>query len=311
VRANRAVHPQVRTLNVGTSAYGVDQAYLRYRHDVEPLAHDVHIFAFIPDDIERMRLAHFNGYPKPYFRLDHGRLDLRNVPVPRLSWIGEIMVHHQERLNDLRIVGFANRVVSRIAGGRRAGIISTNEEARTIAIELLDSLAASAGRYDRLTVFVLLEQRFGGNRQFDELATWLAAQASHRNLNFWDLRKEARTLPPDTLEALFNRTWGHYSVRGNAWVAEQLWRKLGELPGFERRLRSLEDGSSLLEMPDSLKLSLPAASLAKGLTTRSGNDPADTGPTRADLDHQPEGTAREMRAGRTAPGVRVPPPPHA
>jgi hypothetical protein len=232
-------HPDVRTLNVGTSGYGVDQAYLRYRHDVEHFAHDVHVFAFIPDDIRRVRLARFNGYPKPHFHLDQGRLELRNVPVPRLSWLGEIMIHHQERLNDLRIVGFAKRLVARMAGGRQDGFVSTDEEARAISIVLLDSLAASAARQNRLAVFVLLEQRVGGNLEFDELATWLAAEATHRDLTFWDLRKEVRTLPVDTVEALFSRTWGHYSVRGNAWVAERLWRKLLELPGFEQRLRSL------------------------------------------------------------------------
>jgi hypothetical protein len=227
---------RIRTLNLGTLGYGVDQAYLRYRRDAERLEHAVHIFAFIPHDIRRARLARFNGYPKPYFSVRADGLELRNVPVPRLSRVGAMIVRHRERLRDLNILRLADRVASRLRGSQQTDYVNSEEQATRIAVQLMDSVAASAREHGRLTVFVLLEERFTGNQQYDDLAATLAVELARRGLILVDLRAEARALPADSLESIFSRNWGHYTVQGNEWVAERLWLKLNAMPEFKQRL---------------------------------------------------------------------------
>jgi hypothetical protein len=78
--------PGVRALNMAQRGYGIDQAYLWYRHDAVFYPHQVHLFTFIWHDFERMALTEFTGYPKSKLVLKSGRLVIANVPVPR--WAG-------------------------------------------------------------------------------------------------------------------------------------------------------------------------------------------------------------------------------
>src|SRR5687768_1540014 len=45
----------LETANLGVGGYGFDQAYFRYRTQGEALQYDLHLFAFITDDLYRMR----------------------------------------------------------------------------------------------------------------------------------------------------------------------------------------------------------------------------------------------------------------
>lgn len=231
---------RIRTLNLGHPGYGIDQAYLHYRRDGESLEHAVHVFAFIPDDVRRIRLARFAGYDKPYFDQVDGEPVLRQVPVPHMSAFGVAVQRRRERLRELHIVQFGNRLSSRLRGWRQPDRVNSEAEARQIAIALMDSTAASARRNGRIVLFVLLEQTLARNSQNDELAGVLRAELARRNLDFLDFRSEARMLVADSLDAMFERSAsGHYSARGHERLAHAIWRVLSGRPDFMDRLNAL------------------------------------------------------------------------
>lgn len=68
-------------LNLGVMGYGQGQALLRLRRDGFPYQPDAVVFGFHGSDIRRNLLS-FRGYGKPRLRLEEGRLEVENVPVP-------------------------------------------------------------------------------------------------------------------------------------------------------------------------------------------------------------------------------------
>ncbi len=68
---------------------------------------------------------------------------------------------------------------------------------------------------------------------------WVGAVMDSLGYNFIDLTPALREIPLDTAIRFFIPGDGHYSVAGNAWVAESLYE----------RLRGLPDVAPLLESP--------------------------------------------------------------
>ena len=100
--------PGFRTLNMAQRGYGIDQAYLWYKRDAVRYPHQLHLFAFIWADFERMAVKSFTGYPKSRLRLKDGQLALENVPVP--EWTGYSKVPTAlSMLPELRLVQMIQR----------------------------------------------------------------------------------------------------------------------------------------------------------------------------------------------------------
>lgn len=87
----RALGPGVQVLNFGVEAYGVDQAYLRYRRDARPWRPDVVVLGLIDHDLYRTMAVYFflsfPGWDYPFAkpRLDArvgGDLAVLNAPLP-------------------------------------------------------------------------------------------------------------------------------------------------------------------------------------------------------------------------------------
>ena len=76
-------------LNFGVSAYGIDQAYLRYLRDVRPWHPDLVALGFIVPDLYRSLVVYtFVGVPnwtspfaKPRLVVDAGTVRPLNVPI--------------------------------------------------------------------------------------------------------------------------------------------------------------------------------------------------------------------------------------
>jgi len=68
-------------LNLGVVGYGQGQALLRLRRDGIPYRPDAVVFGFHATDMKRNLLG-FRSYGKPRLRLEGGRLEVENVPVP-------------------------------------------------------------------------------------------------------------------------------------------------------------------------------------------------------------------------------------
>lgn len=80
---------QAEVLNFGVSAYGIDQAYLRWRRDGRRFRPDVVLYGFQPENVLRdrnvFRPLYFAGtevpLSKPRFVVHGDALELKNVPV--------------------------------------------------------------------------------------------------------------------------------------------------------------------------------------------------------------------------------------
>jgi hypothetical protein len=101
--------PRVEAVNMGQPGYGVDQAYLLYKRAGSKIDHDAHLFALIGSDIDRMQ-AQFQGYDRPVLEVENGALVVRNVPVPRHSYILPWLTDRKAIFNTLRLAEFARRV---------------------------------------------------------------------------------------------------------------------------------------------------------------------------------------------------------
>ena len=84
----RAAGIQAEVLNFGVGAYGMDQAFLRWRHQGKAYEPDIVIFGLQPDNLKRnlnvfRQLMNINGPPftKPRFVLADGGLELLNSPA--------------------------------------------------------------------------------------------------------------------------------------------------------------------------------------------------------------------------------------
>ena len=79
--------PGTQVLNFGVDGYGLDQAYLRFRREVNKWTPDATVLAFIQDDLYRsvgvypfFRLTWQRPFSKPRFILNGTELKLLNVP---------------------------------------------------------------------------------------------------------------------------------------------------------------------------------------------------------------------------------------
>src|SRR5205085_2920337 len=109
------LEPRLETGNLAVLGYGIDQAYLRYQRDAASLHHDLHLFAFIGADLERVGQAFLYGYSKPRLRLEGDALAVDNVPVPRgLPAVARLLGRFSR---ELRSVQLAQRGLARLGAG--------------------------------------------------------------------------------------------------------------------------------------------------------------------------------------------------
>lgn len=216
---------RLETVNMGQGGYGVDQAYLWYKRDGALLESDIHLFAFIGDDFRRMRFSSFCGYSKPLLRSSHGVLTAANVPVPRTSrrlpWLFQAA--------EARVTWLLEPVMDRLRG---VGIGLSDEEERELILGIFDDLGRiNAGKKTSL-IFVYLpvqEEYRDGVRT--PVRGFLRELAGTGRIRLFDLTDDLDRVSPPEAASLFD---GHYSRKGNAFIAENLLRRLragGYLPG--------------------------------------------------------------------------------
>lgn len=101
--------PRLQVINMGASAYGVDQMYLWYRQDGVRLKADLVIVAAIMADFERVYLYKWmSGHGRPRLTYSQGALTVTNVPVPPRVEPGKLNIHPMDlrAFRDPRSAGF-------------------------------------------------------------------------------------------------------------------------------------------------------------------------------------------------------------
>lgn len=244
---------RLQSVNMGQGGYGVDQAFLWYKRDGLKLDHNIHLFTFITADFDRMQQASFLGYGKPLLTLEAGTLQVNNVPVPERAFYLPWLTQNSESIRQLRLVQLAAGLDQPTA---QAAEVDDDAAERNlgwgrVAARMLEELEELNEERGSLLVLVYLPTLADHAQPLPaETAYWReqvfrAAQA--QQIIFIDLLTEFRELPIDQVQPLFlSQTEvsypgaaGHYSVAGNRYIADRLYRALLAQPQVLEKLDQL------------------------------------------------------------------------
>ena len=239
----------LETVNIGQGGYGVDQIYLRYKRDGESLEHNIHIFAFITWDFPRMQSTTFAGYGKPILNLVNGQLKVGNSPVPKRSFYSPKLTQSLGFLRqELRVVEFFNQLVEKISSPKKDFDFSRefpDQNSQAIIAAILDDLKTMSQQNNNTFILVYLPVK---PDYFGLQSTYLWKQyfkivSKEKGIIFIDLVDELRQLPPQEIESLFIPGDGHYSNKGNEYIADRLSKKLLTIPDIMDRSSSKKSAS--------------------------------------------------------------------
>jgi hypothetical protein len=234
------------TVNMGLGGYGADQSFLGYQRDAEQLGHQVHLFAFITLDIQRMAASSFMGYPKPTLALENGNLVVRGVPVPRRPFYAPWVARFGPALRELRMTHLAGRVAYRLGLGPGVAPEIPDDDIWAIASAMFERLGdLNKARGSTLVLVYLPTQKDYANTSVDAWRGRVKDLGTRTGIAVVDLVDEFRKLPPSKMTEMFiessrldyAKAAGHYTVAGNLWVAQQLAARLAALPGVISRTR--------------------------------------------------------------------------
>jgi len=223
----------LETVNMGQGGYGIDQAYLWYLRDGIGLHPDVHVFAMVTADFQRMQQDRFIGFPKPILVRVGDSVRASGVPVPRAGMARRIILLTTavREMRLFQLFSLASRPRAETSAVRDS---STWETARAAFRHLArrDSAAGAA-----FVVVLLPTVRDYQGSESDRWRRWLNQAAARGEFTFVDLVEALRRVPPDSEQALFIpagelRFYGagrHLSVAGNQWVADLLARRVSVL----------------------------------------------------------------------------------
>lgn len=229
---------RLETVNMGQGGYGLDQAYLWFVRDAAPLAHDVHLFAFVANDFERMRSSRFLGYGKPRLYVGQSGPVVSGVPVPAESLRSPWWTQNSRRFFDLRLLSLARRA----AGPSEAAADAMDDvEAHAVSAQIFSELARlNAAKHSNLVLVFLPNKDHTAPGRLTRLSGWMqrAVDGARADGTTWiDLTEDFERLTGNEREQLFiprgeielPGAAGHYSAAGNRFVAERLHARLGQL----------------------------------------------------------------------------------
>jgi hypothetical protein len=226
--------PGVRTLNMAQQGFGIDQAYLWYKRDAGKYPHQVHLFAFIWNDFERMALRSFWGYKKPILTLKDSQLVIGNVPVPK--WTGSTRWSQASMsMPQLRTLQLVERQVDMSEGAQLERIDAQVLDVAEAVFRDLDRVNHARGSQLVLVYLPTVSDLDKG--PYDKRRAKLAKFSKESGIPLIDLATDIRTVDKDSVDWLFitpreltvRGSGGHYTSRGHRWVAAQLAAHLREM----------------------------------------------------------------------------------
>ena len=230
-----------QTINMGQGGYGVDQAYLLFKHEIDTLQLNMQILAFIVPDLERMQSKEFLGYGKPILKLENGDLKIENVPVPNFKYKYQWIMSKINSLKDLRTISVINYFKGKFKSNNiHINNISTNYkniESQKILYEVFRDLKEINESKNSQLVLLLLpmkENYFHYSNYWAELIENLSADLE---IPFINIINDFQELPSEYVNSLFISQGqlnyigaaGHLSNYGNRFIAEILYKNLKDI----------------------------------------------------------------------------------
>lgn len=242
-----AIDTRIEPVNMGQGGYGIDQAYLWYQRDGTQIDRDVHVFAFVTLDFARMRRQDFIGYGKPVITIDQDQLSVRNVPVPRRSGLILTMRTWGQAATNFRMVQLIAQLAHRTpqpSGGVPDG--AEGDPLRPVVEKVFESLRDLDAQRGTVLVLVYLpvEQDYGTAPQ--PWRTFVHDVAARQGIALIDLvpelndvsRQEAEKFFIGAREIPYRSSKGHYTVRGNQFIARALYRRLSAIEAVAAKFRT-------------------------------------------------------------------------
>jgi hypothetical protein len=169
-------------------------------------------------------------------RLDGGALTVENVPVPRTAFWFPRLAQNARFFEELRSVELLRAFARRLGMGS-ATARPTNADVPQVVAAVFAQLAKQhrdAG--SRLVLVYLAMQEERRSDETAKLRHFVAEEAQRQGAPFFDGVAALREQPEEEVPALFiaetatqfPSAAGHYSVRGNRWVAQWLLASLRE-----------------------------------------------------------------------------------
>jgi len=235
-----AIDPRLETVNMGQGGYGVDQAYLWYMRDGAPLDHQLLLFGFITDDFDRMQTERFLGYGKPVLALRGDSIMVTNHPVPKTSWFTRWRAAHGHAITNLLFIQLGYKIAGRLSSSKAPAVASDSVNAReqrtrAVAAKIFENLARVTRDKNARLVLVHLAGP-GDYRRNDATTRWqrfVHDEAARQGIPVVDLVETFRRVPPTEINDLFAPN-SHYSVKGNEFVANTLYKELVPILGISR-----------------------------------------------------------------------------
>ena len=232
----------LETVNLGQGGYGIDQIYLLYKRNGLKLEHNIHIFAFITWDFSRMKSADFAGYGKPVMTLVGDKLVVDNIPIPKRSYYNPRFTQSIRFLSrELKAVEFSRAVMKRLLPKRKNSETSerkTNQQVQKVFAKILDDLQTMSQERDSTLILVYLpvEKDYFGSKSTYLWQQYVKVEAKKRGILLIDLVEDLKQLSHQEIKSFFIQGDGHYSNKGNAYVADRLSKALLTLPELRERI---------------------------------------------------------------------------
>jgi len=212
-------------MNLAQNGWGADQMYLYFKREVSKIPHDLHIFAVIRADIDRMRLAEFINYPKPVVTSENGAIRVKNTPIPEGPYRRPWLTEHRDIIGRLHM----GRLLLSLS--ERLSIPPDDAQTKTAAWEtfglILKDLKTRSPRFRLVYLPVWADLNSSINDSFRER---LKKEAKDAGVDFTDLTEEFKRVPKWEQKDLFffedpiygQEAAGHYTPKGHTLAADLL-----------------------------------------------------------------------------------------
>ena len=244
VRQFAQQHDRVDSVNLGVGGYGVGQIYLRYLRSGKALDHDVHLFAFISHNFDRMRSDTFLGYGKPVLCVKEGALVAENVPVPKKMLLTAWLSQNPQIIGRFSTITLLSKVIQPVGP---AGFSNTRTQAQmqqTVRAMIEDLLQINRDKGSTL-VLVHIPTRTDYLSEFSSpLQQFLREASADIGVPYIDMIAELRKLSYEKMDSYFLKAdqvllsyaANHFTIEGNQYFAHELYEQLMQVPEVAAKL---------------------------------------------------------------------------
>lgn len=219
---------QLESVNMGQGGYGIDQSYLWYMRDGRELNHQIHLFAFIEPDIDRVNQSSLFGYPKPVLKLENNIISVNNVPVPRRAYIVPWVTRSLNAIKELKTFRLLKALTQNALPKKRR-----EKQNLDLILKIFETLHQE-NKKKKSDLYVVLLPTMANFRAPNTTGKLFREELAKKGIAFIDLIDEIKKMPVSKLHNMFiteehvpyKFAAGHYSENGHEFIAQQIYNKL-------------------------------------------------------------------------------------